>query len=356
MSNDELTKKSLRKESAQIIWCAGGGNSCGYYSFLNQLEKALLRHMQKENLTKEDVNVVAGIGCSSRLPFYQDVNAFHTTHGNGVSFAEGMSLVMKMQGKKGLVYSVGGDGDHLAIGVSNFMNACRDNTEMTIFLLNNQIYGMTSGQTSPTTVMGTSTKSAPYGVLEQPWDPVSIALTAGASYVARASTFPKDNVKLEEFIYDAFNHKGLSVVVVDSQCPTQNPHHRGLTNKEMCEHYFKTVIDLNKIYARTEYKDKTGELGNLTLTFDNGIVLEDKLAEFVKEAGEFDKKLRYEILRNHLDKNNGSNLILAGKIIEFKRETLEEAMAKQREKLLSKFSKDAKKSDYALKLLEDYKL
>lgn len=356
MKEEKTNKKSLRRKDVPIIWCAGKGNVCGYYNFLTQLEKVLLRHMEEKGLTKDDINVVAGIGCSSRLPFYQDFHAFHTTHGNAVSFAEGMNIMLKVKGRKDLVYTVGGDGDQLAIGVSNFVNACRDNVDMTIFMLNNEIYGMTSGQTSPTTPTGTKTKSAPYGTLEAPWDPTNLALAAGATYVARVSAFPQDSKTLEEFIYNAFTHKGTAVVIVDSPCPTQNPNHKSMLNKEIAEIYFSKLIDLSKIFPKSSYKGETRKVGNLELTPDQGIVVDDNLAELLNKDAEINARFKYEVLRSYLNNNGGNELILRGKIIDLNRMILSEAIIKQRKEVLSKYPKGAKRSEMASSLLKGYEL
>lgn len=353
---DEVDRKSLRRKDANIIWCAGDGNVCGYYNFLTQLEKALAKYMTEKKLAKENVNVVAGIGCSSRLPFYQDFHAFHTTHGNALSFAEGMALALGMNSKEDLVYAVGGDGDQLAIGISNFVNLCRDNVNISVFLLNNQIYGMTSGQTSPTTPTGTKTISAPYGVLESPWDPAGLALAAGATFVARTSSFPKDSKSLEEMIYSSFVHKGTALVIVDSPCPTQNPNHKGMPNKEIAEKYFGKIIDISKVYAKSAYTGEKREESGLILTPDYGIVLDDKLVEVMQADADLKERFKYEFLRSYLDSKGGKDIIISGKIIDFERPILTDLMKKQKEEVLSKYGKDAKRSEMASKLLKGYKL
>lgn len=237
-----MVKDLVRK--APETWCAGGGSVCGYYNLRKQFLSAVSEYMNKYNLDKEDVIGVSGIGCSGRFTVWQDFVTVHTTHGNASNLAQGVALIRFINNKKGLVYIVSGDGDALAIGRANFENLCHSNVDVTYLILNNGIYAMTSGQTAPTTELGVKTVSAPHGNLEKPWDVVSLALESGATFVARASSYPKESKLLKSMLYDAFEHKGTSIVEVVSYCPTQNPEDKGKTLSESEKKYLDNSMDM----------------------------------------------------------------------------------------------------------------
>jgi 2-oxoglutarate ferredoxin oxidoreductase subunit beta len=189
------------------VWCAG----CGIGSIMG----AIIRSVKDLNIPKDDIAFVSGIGCSGRMPVYLDFNTLHTTHGRALTFATGI----KLHQPRMKVIVVSGDGDALAIGGNHFIHAARRNIALTFILINNGIYGMTGGQVAPTTPLGARAHTMPYGNIEQPFDPVQLALTAGASFVARGTVF--GIVQTTNYIKKAFSHEGFSVVEVISQCPTQ---------------------------------------------------------------------------------------------------------------------------------------
>lgn len=196
----------LRVDRLPHIWCPGCGHGIIF--------KALLRSIHGLEIDKNDLMLVSGIGCASRLPGYADFNTLHTTHGRALPFATGIKVM-----KPNLhVIVTSGDGDAVAIGGNHFIHTCRRNIDMTLIVFNNSIYGMTGGQVSPTTPYGSFASTAPWGNLSVHFDFMKLAQGAGATFVARATTY---HVKLlEKVITQAIAHKGFSVVEVLEDCPT----------------------------------------------------------------------------------------------------------------------------------------
>jgi len=189
-------------------WCPG----CGDFGVLSGLQKAVAAI----GIEPKDLMVVSGIGCSSNLPGFIRCYGMHTLHGRGMAVAQGVKL-----GNPDLtVVATGGDGDGFGIGVGHFIHAMRRNINMTYIVMNNQIYGLTTGQASPTSHHMHKTKSTPAGNLEIPFKPEGMALMAGASFVARG--FSGEGPQLAKIIEAAIRHKGFSVVVVQSPCVTYN--------------------------------------------------------------------------------------------------------------------------------------
>ena len=198
-------------------WCPG----CGDFGVLN----ALYRAIADLKLRSENLVIVSGIGCSSRLPEFVNAYGFHSVHGRLLPIATGIKLARPELE----VIAVGGDGDGLAIGGNHFMHAARRNIDIAYIMMDNSVYGMTKGQPSPTSEMGMVTKASPYGVLEQPINPAALAVAFGATFVARGfSGRPKD---LEALIVGAISHKGFAFVHVISPCVTfLNSYDRWQTN------------------------------------------------------------------------------------------------------------------------------
>jgi 2-oxoglutarate ferredoxin oxidoreductase subunit beta len=163
---------------------------------------------------KDEVVMVSGIGCSSRMPTYVDFNTLHTTHGRAIAFATGV----KLGNPKLKVIVITGDGDGLAIGGNHFIHACRRNIDLTVILINNYIYGMTGGQYSPTMPKGDKATTAPYGNVEPSFDPSELATAAGAVYVARTTVYHA--VQMDRFVHQGLQKNGFSFIEVLSDCPT----------------------------------------------------------------------------------------------------------------------------------------
>jgi len=189
-------------------WCPG----CGDYGVLAAVQKALT----ELQIPKHQVATISGIGCSSNFPGFIDTYGMHTLHGRSLPVATGM----KMANHAMTVLVTGGDGDGFGIGCGHFVHATRRNVDLTYLVMDNQIYGLTTGQTSPTSRVGMKTKSMPFGNVESPLNPISLALAAGATFVARG--FSADQKHLTELIKAAITHKGFSFIDCFSPCVTYN--------------------------------------------------------------------------------------------------------------------------------------
>jgi 2-oxoglutarate ferredoxin oxidoreductase subunit beta len=188
------------------VWCPG----CG----LGILLGAMLRALAGSGLSKNEVVLVSGIGCSGRLPVYVDVGSVHTTHGRALTFATGIKLA-KPELK---VITVMGDGDATAIGGNHLIHAARRNLDIVAIIVNNHTYGMTGGQYSPTTPLGAKAATAVYGHVERPFDISQLSITAGAAFVGRSTVYHV--TQLEKLIGQTLAKKGFSVLEVLSPCPT----------------------------------------------------------------------------------------------------------------------------------------
>lgn len=223
----------LRTRFFPHIWCPG----CGHGIIMHSLLRALVTLEKK----KTETVIASGIGCSSRMVGYIDACTVHTTHGRSLAFATGI----KFANPELTVIDVMGDGDCTAIGGNHFIHACRRNIDITAIVMNNNIYGMTGGQVSPTTPVGSSATTSPYGAIDPSFDICKLAEGAGASYVARATIAnPK---QAEQFIQAGIKNKGFSVVEILTHCHTQF----GRKNKRRTPidnvNYFKNAsLPLNK--------------------------------------------------------------------------------------------------------------
>lgn len=206
-SEAESVPKYTRKDFASdqdIRWCPG----CGDYSILAQMQRILV----DTGIRKENLVFVSGIGCSSRFPYYMDAYGFHSIHGRAPAIATGI----KCANTKLSVWVVTGDGDGLSIGGNHLLHVLRRNVDIKILLFNNKIYGLTKGQTSPTSEFGKKTRSTPFGSIEQPIHPVSFAVAAEATFVAR--TVDTEPAHLQETLRRAAQHKGTAFVEILQNC------------------------------------------------------------------------------------------------------------------------------------------
>jgi 2-oxoglutarate/2-oxoacid ferredoxin oxidoreductase subunit beta len=202
----ETLQKLRKNKKFPTIWCSG----CG----IGVVMGALIRAIDHLGLKNDEVALVAGIGCTARMPIYLDFNTLHTTHGRALAFATGLKIVrpdMK-------VIAIMGDGDALAIGGNHFIHAARRNIGITAIVVNNAIYGMTGGQYSPTTPLNGRATTAPYGNIEPPFPICDLAVAAGASYVARSTVYHA--LELDKFISEAIAKDGFSVIEAVSYCHT----------------------------------------------------------------------------------------------------------------------------------------
>ena len=255
-------KDYLRERFFPHMWCPG----CGHGIVLN----GLLRAIEKLGMSRNEIVMTSGIGCSSRISGYVDFHSLHTIHGRALAFATGVKL---SKPELNVIVPMG-DGDALSIGGNHFIHAARRNIDMTAIVMNNRIYGMTGGQYSPLSGQGTLATTAPYYNIDQAFDVVDLAKAAGASFVARTTTYHVQ--QMSDIIRQAIVHDGFSVVEVLSQCPT----YFGRKNK------LGSAADMMRWF-----KDNTVPVGSKKLEKDptlmeRGIILQNELPEY---CAEYDK-------------------------------------------------------------------
>jgi 2-oxoglutarate/2-oxoacid ferredoxin oxidoreductase subunit beta len=207
MATAEVTLKDLEAD-VHPDWCPG----CGDFGVLKSIKEAIV----ELRIPPHDVLIVSGIGCSSNLPGFIRAYGVHSLHGRALPVATGAALANHALH----VIAVGGDGDGYGIGIAHFIHAMRRNLNLTYVVMDNEIYGLTTGQASPTTTEGHKTKSTPRGNVERPVQPLALALASGATYVARG--FSGEQKQLTKLVAGAIAHKGFSLVDVFSPCVTFN--------------------------------------------------------------------------------------------------------------------------------------
>jgi 2-oxoglutarate ferredoxin oxidoreductase subunit beta len=202
-----LTAKDFKSDQ-EVRWCPG----CGDYAILN----AVQGFMPELGIPKEKIVFISGIGCAARFPYYMETYGMHSIHGRAPAIATGLATARPDLS----VWVVGGDGDMFSIGGNHLIHALRRNVNLTILVLNNQIYGLTKGQYSPTSERGTVTKSTPMGSVDQPFNPLSVAIGAEATFVARA--IDTDKKELTDVLRAAAAHRGASFVEILQNCNIYN--------------------------------------------------------------------------------------------------------------------------------------
>ncbi|MEI7430487.1 MAG: 2-oxoacid:ferredoxin oxidoreductase subunit beta [Betaproteobacteria bacterium] len=246
-------QEHLRQSAWPHIWCPGCGNGI--------VLAAILRAIDRLNLDPADVAIVSGIGCSSRGSGFTNFNTANTLHGRALPVATGIKLSKPNMH----VLVITGDGDATAIGGNHFIHAARRNIDITTIIFNNGIYGMTGGQYSPMTPTDSKASSAPYGNFEQPFDITKLAIAAGATYVARGTSFHA--AQLTSHIALGISNKGFSVIEAVTQCPIAYGRRNKMgTAAEMMEWQRDSAVKANAAarMSEEEMKDKfiVGELHN----------------------------------------------------------------------------------------------
>ncbi len=249
----------IRQRFFPHMWCPG----CGHGTILN----SLLHAVDELGLDKNNLVMTSGIGCSARISGYVDFHSLHTLHGRALTFATGVKL-----SKPELTLIVPmGDGDALAIGGNHFIHAARRNIDITAIVMNNRIYGMTGGQFSPLSGPGILATTAPYRTIDNFFDVVELAKAAGASFVARSTTYHvQESISI---LKKAIRHKGFSVVEILSQCPT----------------YFGRKNKMGEAAQMVEqYKDVTAKIGSKALEenpslIPRGIFVDVERPEYCEE-------------------------------------------------------------------------
>jgi 2-oxoglutarate ferredoxin oxidoreductase subunit beta len=254
-----LLKKYIRERFFPHMWCSG----CGHGIVLNNM----IRAIAGLGMSKNEIVRVSGIGCSSRISGYVDFHTLHTLHGRALAFATGVKL---SKPELNVIVPMG-DGDALAIGGNHFIHAARRNIAMTALVMNNRIYGMTGGQYSPLSGRGTLATTAPYSNIDQGFDVVALATAAGATFVARTTTYHVQ--QMTDIIRQAILHDGFSVVEILSQCPT----YFGRKNRQ------GSAVDMMKLY-----KDNTTPIGSKAKEknpdlIERGIFVQKDLPEYCSE-------------------------------------------------------------------------
>ena len=249
-------KDYLRERFFPHIWCPG----CGHGMVLN----GLLQAIEKLGLSKNEIVMVSGIGCSSRITGYIDFHTLHTIHGRALAFATGVKMARP---ELNLIVPMG-DGDALAIGGNHFIHAARRNIDITAIIMNNRIYGMTGGQFSPLSGEDIKATTAPYLTIDPGFDVVELAKAAGATFVARTTTYHIQ--QMIDIIRQAILHKGFSVVEVLSQCPTYFGRKNKIGDAVDMVQYFKT----NTTPIGSKAKEENPHL------LERGIFVQDEKPEY----------------------------------------------------------------------------
>lgn len=259
-------KDYIRKRFFPHIWCPGCGHGIVMHGLLNAIEEL--------EISKNDVAMVSGIGCSSRIVGYLDFHTLHTLHGRALAFATGVKF-----SKPSLKVIVPmGDGDATAIGGNHFIHSCRRNIDMTAIVMNNRIYGMTGGQFSPLSGVGINATTAQYGNVDYDFDIARLAKGSGATYVARTTVYHV--AEMRKYIKQAITHKGFSVVEILTPCPT----YFGRKNK------LKSSVDMmenlknNTIPLGSKAKEENPEL------IERGIFVNEQKGEYCSEYDKIIKK------------------------------------------------------------------
>ena len=258
-------KDYLRERFFPHLWCAG----CGHGMVLN----GLLQAIENMGLSKNEIVMVSGIGCSSRITGYVDFHTLHTIHGRALAFATGVKMARP---ELNLIVPMG-DGDALAIGGNHFIHAARRNIDITAIVMNNRIYGMTGGQYSPLSGENVRATTAPYLTIDPAFDVVALSKGAGATFVARTTTY---HIKqMTDIIRQAILHEGFSVVEILSQCPT----YFGRKNKA------GDAVDMIRYF-----KENTTPIGSKAkkenpAMLERGIFVQDEMPEY---CSEYDKMVQ----------------------------------------------------------------
>jgi 2-oxoglutarate ferredoxin oxidoreductase subunit beta len=243
------------KSGVPPVWCPG----CGDYGVLASFLKAIA----ELRIPREQLTIVSGIGCSSRFPAFVEAYGFHGTHGRALPIATGI----KMARPDLIVVTVGGDGDAFSIGMGHLPHAIRRNIDITYIVMDNEIYGLTKGQPSPTSPIGLEKKASPYGTAERPINPLQLVLAAGATWVGRGfSSKPKE---LTDLIKAAIQHKGFSFLQVISPCVTfydTYEHFKSITKPLPPEHdprdrlsALRYAMDEQNVYLGLFYEETGAE-------------------------------------------------------------------------------------------------
>ncbi len=253
-TNIKLSAKDFKSDQ-EVRWCPG----CGDIAVLNAVQKTL----PELGIPKEKFAFISGIGCSSRFPYYMDTYGIHGIHGRAAAIASGT----KVANRDLSVWVITGDGDSMAIGGNHFIHLIRRNIDLNVILLNNQIYGLTKGQYSPTSFYGQKTKTSPFGTIENPFNPGRLSIGARSRFFARTIDM---NVKMSVKIFTrAAQHRGTSIVEVLQNCVIYNNHaHSAITDRDKRD-YTQILLEHGKPMLFGKNKEK-------------GLIIENKELKIVE--------------------------------------------------------------------------
>ncbi|ADQ80067.1 2-oxoglutarate synthase [Paludibacter propionicigenes WB4] len=307
----QYTAKDFKSDQ-YVRWCPG----CGDYAVLNSLQKV----MADLGVAPHDIAVISGIGCSSRLPYYTSSYGFHTIHGRGAAVATGV----KVANPKLTVWQITGDGDCLAIGGNHFIHSVRRNVDLNVLLFNNQIYGLTKGQYSPTTKKGFVTKSSPFGTVERPFRPAELTFGARGTFFARL--LDVDLKTSQQCMIAAAKHKGTSVVECLVNCVIFNDGAHGWLSEKETRTDRTIVLEDGKpmIFGKDRNKGLVLDGFNLKVVTigENGVTENDILVH--------DAKCQDTTLHMKLAMMEGPEMPIAlGVIRDVEEETYDEAVEAQ---------------------------
>ena len=252
-------KNYLRERFFPHMWCPG----CGHGIVLN----GLIRAVETLGMSRNEIVMISGIGCSSRISGYVDFHSLHTIHGRALAFATGVKL---SKPELNVIVPMG-DGDALSIGGNHFIHAARRNIDITAIVMNNRIYGMTGGQYSPLSGQGTLATTAPYLNIDQAFDVVELAKAAGATFVARTTSYHVQ--QMADIIRQAVVQEGFSVVEIMSQCPT----YFGRKNK------LGSAADMMRWFKEHTVPVGSKKLEENPTLIERGIIVQKELPEYCQE-------------------------------------------------------------------------
>lgn len=249
-NNVKLTAADFKSDQ-EVRWCPG----CGDHAIMNSIQRA----MAESGIKREDFAVISGIGCSSRFPYYMNTYGVHGIHGRAAALASGT----KTANPNLKIIQISGDGDALAIGGNHFIHLVRRNIDINVILFNNEIYGLTKGQYSPTTKMGTKTKTSPFGTIETPFHPGELVLGAQGKFFARSID---NKVKLtQQIVGDALKFKGASIVEVLQNCVIYADKVHGYITDKQHKEDRQLVLEHGKPMIFGKNKDKGLVLNGMEL-------------------------------------------------------------------------------------------
>ncbi|HET7560686.1 MAG TPA: 2-oxoacid:ferredoxin oxidoreductase subunit beta [Limnochordia bacterium] len=263
MAVGTVTLKTYTENSKPDTWCPG----CGHFGVKRAMQKAMV----DLGLAPHEVVAVTGIGCSGKFNYYFGSNGFNSMHGRSLPVAQ----AIKIANRNLTVIAAGGDGDGYGIGIGHFTHACRRNVDITYVVMDNHIYGLTTGQTSPTSEKGFVTSTTPYGAAEYPIRPLELALAAGCGFVAQG--FSGNQKQLARLFAEAIQHKGFSLINVYSPCVTYN-------GDQTYEFYRESLTDLDeKPDYQPNDRQAAFKLVHETAGLVNGLIFKEERRDYQEE-------------------------------------------------------------------------